>query len=179
MTWTERVRVWSHFRRAVAGSEIGWRTMQVPSELYHHGLDGLKNPNGDMLMKDTFKRFIATVLIVCTTSFGVQGMARAQIVGTDEAQATLNASAQRDRLDSFLARDDVRQDLVKRGVDVVAARERVGSLTDAEVAALAGRIDQAPAGGDVVGVIFTVFIVLLLTDILGWTKVFPFTRPIR
>jgi hypothetical protein len=27
--------------------------------------------------------------------------------------------------------------------------------------------------------LLTVFIVLLITDILGFTKVFPFTRPIR
>jgi hypothetical protein len=44
---------------------------------------------------------------------------------------------------------------------------------------LAGRVDQAPAGGDVLGLLFTVFIVLLVTDILGLTKVFPFTRPVR
>jgi hypothetical protein len=130
-------------------------------------------------MNDTFKRFIASVLIVCTTSFGAQGLAQAEIVGTEEAQATGAAGAQRDKLKEYLARDDVRQALMKQGVDVAAARERVGSLTDFEVAALAGRVDQAPAGGDVVGVIFTVFIVLLITDILGWTKVFPFTRPIR
>ena len=28
-------------------------------------------------------------------------------------------------------------------------------------------------------VVFTVFIVLLVTDILGFTKVFPFTRSVR
>ena len=48
-----------------------------------------------------------------------------------------------------------------------------------EVAQVAGRIDQAPAGGDILGVLFTVFIVLLVTDILGLTKVFPFTRSVR
>jgi hypothetical protein len=42
------------------------------------------------------------------------------------------------------------------------------------------QIDQDPAGAaDVVGVLFTVFIILLVTDILGLTKVFPFTRSVR
>jgi hypothetical protein len=37
-----------------------------------------------------------------------------------------------------------------------------------------------PAGGSsVIGVLFAVFIILLITDILGLTKVFPFTRPVR
>jgi hypothetical protein len=52
-------------------------------------------------------------------------------------------------------------------------------MSDSEVAQLAGRIDQAPAGGEVLGLLFTVFIVLLITDIMGLTKVFPFTRSVR
>jgi hypothetical protein len=52
-------------------------------------------------------------------------------------------------------------------------------MTDDEVRSIAGRIDSLPAGGDVLGILFTVFIVLLVTDILGFTKVFPFTRSIR
>jgi len=56
---------------------------------------------------------------------------------------------------------------------------RVQALSDAEVAQLADRVDQAPAGAGVVGVLFTVFLVLLVTDIMGLTKVFPFTRSIR
>jgi hypothetical protein len=55
----------------------------------------------------------------------------------------------------------------------------VAALTDAESAQVAAQIDQAPAGGDVLGVIVTIFVVLLITDILGFTKVFPFTRAIR
>jgi hypothetical protein len=31
----------------------------------------------------------------------------------------------------------------------------------------------------VLGVALVVFLVLLLTDILGYTKIFPFTRPAR
>ncbi|MNC85145.1 hypothetical protein D3C83_07280 [compost metagenome] len=66
------------------------------------------------------------------------------------------------------------------GVDSAAARARVDALSDEEVAALADRIEQLPAGGhDVVGVLLVIFIVLLITDILGVTKIFPFTKPIR
>jgi hypothetical protein len=40
-------------------------------------------------------------------------------------------------------------------------------------------VDQAAAGGDILGILFTALLVLLITDILGWTKVFPFTRSIK
>ncbi len=87
--------------------------------------------------------------------------------------------AERERVSAFLARAEIRDALQAQGVSPEATTERVQAMSDAEVAQLAGRIDQAPAGGDILGVLFTIFIVLLVTDILGLTKVFPFTRSVR
>jgi cytochrome c1 len=101
----------------------------------------------------------------------------AGLISTEQAAA---AQPGRALLEQTLARTDVVAALQTRGVSVDAARDRVAALTDAEAAQVAALIDQAPAGGsDVLGVIVTIFLVLLITDILGWTKVFPFTRPIR
>lgn len=130
-------------------------------------------------MKNTFQRLLASILIVCTATLGMPGFAQASIISTDEALSTQAANAHRDTVNRFFARDDVRQSLVTQGVDPDAARERANALTDAEVADLAGRVATAPAGGDVLGVVLTVFLILLVTDLLGWTKVFPFTRTIR
>lgn len=128
-----------------------------------------------------FKRYVAFLLIVSTAWAGVPLTAQARLVTTDEVlpdQAT-TTSASRERVDRFLARDDVRQALQDHGVRPQDAVERVRAMSDDEVEQLAGRVDQAPAGGDVLGVLFTVFIVLLVTDIMGLTKVFPFTRSVR
>jgi hypothetical protein len=60
------------------------------------------------------------------------------------------------------------------------AKARVDSLTDQEVAEIAARFDQLPAGGNGIGVIVgaavLIFLVLLITDILGVTDVFPFVK---
>jgi hypothetical protein len=134
-------------------------------------------------MKNAFRRFMASILVFCMATLGMQGGAQAGIIGTGDvlaAQSALaNADLNRDTLNRFLARDDVRQGLVAQGIDPEAARARVSALTDAEAASLAGRVDQVPAGGDVLGILFTALLVLLITDILGWTKVFPFTRSIK
>jgi len=128
-----------------------------------------------------FKRYIASVLVVVTALSGLPLTAQAGIVTTGEfiSSHTASANSNRERVGSFLARDDVRQALQTQGISPQAAVERVQAMSDAEVEQLAGRIDQAPAGGDVLGVLFTVFIVLLVTDIMGLTKVFPFTRSAR
>jgi hypothetical protein len=79
-------------------------------------------------------------------------------------------------------RADVRAELERRGVSATEAKKRIDALSDDEVEHLAGRLDSLPAGGDVEGVLwiaFLVFLVLLVTDILGFTKVFSFTRPAK
>ncbi|MBI3533506.1 MAG: PA2779 family protein [Burkholderiales bacterium] len=126
-----------------------------------------------------FKRFIATLLVATTSLTSLPLTAQAGIVPTDAVLPQSAAAVHRERVSSFLARDDVRQALQAQGVSPQAATERVQAMSDNEVEQLAGRIDQAPAGGDVLGVLFTVFIVLLVTDIMGLTKVFPFTRSVR
>lgn len=125
------------------------------------------------------KTSIASLLIVCVTSLSLPTQAFAAIVTTEEAVASSGMSGERERIASFLSRDDVRKSLEAQGVDPQAAIERVAILSDQEVQQLATRIDNAPAGGNILGILFTVFIVLLVTDILGLTKVFPFTRSIR
>ena len=130
----------------------------------------------------SFKKIVSTGLIICITAAGLPFSAQARIVATEEITAPAVTSTQsnsRATVNQFLARDDVRQAMLGQGVSSQAALERVAAMSDSEVAQLAGRIDQAPAGGDVLGILFTVFIVLLVTDIMGLTKVFPFTRSVR
>jgi len=105
--------------------------------------------------------------------------AHAALIGTGQVAATAQSSAERDRVRSFLQREDVRHLMQQRGLDADTALARVDAMTDAEVQTVSKQLDSLPAGGDVLGVLFTVFVILLITDILGLTKVFPFTRPIR
>lgn len=134
---------------------------------------------------NAFKRLTASMLVVCVTGLSLPLQAGAAIVSTQEAAAApaassaAAASAERDRVIGFLSREEVRQSIEAQGVDPQDAIKRVQAMSDEEVQQLAGRIDQLPAGGNIIGVLFTVFIVLLVTDILGLTKVFPFTRSIR
>lgn len=128
---------------------------------------------------NTFKRALASVLIVCMSTAGMPVIANAGIVSTEEAISVQSAAENRAKVEGFLARADVRDAMVAKGLDGNAAAERVKAMSDAEVAQLADRVDQAPAGAGVIGVLFTIFIVLLITDILGLTKVFPFTRSVR
>ena len=122
-----------------------------------------------------FHRLVAHLLIVSLAGLGLPLPAQAGMVSTDSALT----GTERARVAEFLDRHDVQAQLQARGVRADEVRARVAALTDEEVSQMASRIDSLPAGGDVLGILLTVFIVLLITDILGFTKVFPFTRPIR
>lgn len=127
---------------------------------------------------NAFKRFTSTFLACAMLLASLPMNAQAGIVTTEEALTVSSVSSDRARVDGFLAREDVHQALLANGITPQAAMDRVKAMSDAEVAELAGQVDQAPAGG-LIGTIVFVFLVLLVTDILGLTKIFPFTRSAR
>lgn len=104
--------------------------------------------------------------------------AKAEMIGTETAVHLAGKEQSRAIVTAFLERDDVRQTMAQQGVDVAEARKRVAALSDAELQQIAQKVDQLPAGGDgvgaVLGAILLVFFVLLITDLLGLTHVFPF-----
>lgn len=134
-------------------------------------------------MSTRIRRLVAAVAIVSLSHAGLVHAAGsalatpAPLIGAEQVAA---AASGRVLLEQTLQRADVVAALQARGVSVEAARERVASLTDAEAAHVAAQIDAAPAGADgVLGTIVFIFVLLLITDILGFTKIFPFTRSIR
>ncbi len=131
----------------------------------------------------TFFRQTAFLLIVSMFTLFIQvPMAQAALVGTQDALAVDadKSAAQRDAVRGFLQRNDVKAQLETLGIKAEDAQARVDTLTDSEVASIAGKLDQLPAGGDsVLGVIVFIFVLLLITDILGLTKIFPFTRSVK
>lgn len=90
----------------------------------------------------------------------------------------------RNKIITFIKNDKVKKEMMNLGIDNEEAIQRLASLSNSEVKQLSGQIENRQAGGDfgigsIVGAVVLVFLVLLVTDILGFTKVFPFTRSIK
>jgi hypothetical protein len=99
------------------------------------------------------------------------------MIGTEAVVNAAQAQQYRERLLTVLNRDDVQAQLLARGVDPAQVQARVDSLTDEEMQTLATNMDQLPTGGDgVVGALVLIFIILLITDLMGLTNIFPFVR---
>lgn len=120
--------------------------------------------------------------LVVASMLTVQLPARAAVIDTDAttvSATTSGVNGQRQQVLDFVARQDVQTQLQSLGVSPQQAAERIAALSDDEIQQLHGKMPQTAAGGDILGVLVFLFVLLLVTDILGLTKVFPFTRSIR
>jgi hypothetical protein len=131
-----------------------------------------------MSLLQSLRKPIACLVIAAITTFSISwAPAHAAMLSTDKI---LKQNLDRERFTILLDRSAVQKQLEAWGVKHEEAKELVDSLTDREIAEIVSRIDSMPAGGSVlttlVGGALLVFFVLLLTDILGYTDVFPFVK---
>ena len=106
--------------------------------------------------------------------------ANASMIGTEQSLKEDKYPLKREVLKNMLERKEIQEKLILYGVNLDNARVAVDSLTDDEILELAQKMDELPSGGDgvgaLVGAALIVFLVLLITDILGYTDIFPFVK---
>jgi hypothetical protein len=127
------------------------------------------------------RKAIAILVIVSFSTFCIiSAPARARMINTDEIFKQNLYDLSRKSINKFLDRSEVQNYLVAWGVSPEEAKARIDSLTDDEIENIASRINRLPAGGDglgtIVGAALLIFIILLITDILGYTDVFSFVK---
>jgi len=127
------------------------------------------------------RRPIACLVILSLFAFTIiSAPAHAVMINTAEILNQKQQDFARKRLHMLLDRSEVRKHLETWGVNPEEAKARVDSLTDQEIVKIVARIDHLPAGGNgigtIVGAAVLIFLVLLITDILGWTDIFPFVK---
>ena len=122
------------------------------------------------------KKLALSLLIVAGVVFASLP-AQAAMVGTAEIGNSM-AGLELDQAALQQKREWIHQQLLAHGVSPADSRLRVNSLSDSQVVQIHQRIDEMPAGAGVVGVVVLVFIVLVITDAMGATDIFPFIRPV-
>jgi len=119
------------------------------------------------------------VYLVCLSilNLGSPLVAEAGMVGTLQAVEAHTRAGDLATVNSALARDDVRTQLVALGVEPAQVEARVAALTDAELRTLAERMGQMPAGGSsalaIIGIVFLVLLILEAVGVIDIFKKFP------
>ena len=121
--------------------------------------------------------FMATMMLLIATPHQTL---LAVMVPTEATIYQIKAQDARDHLKTLISKNDIKKSLISRGIDPMEAKARIDSLSDSEVIEVADKIEQLPTGGGAFGAVIAasviVFLVLLVTDILGYTDIFPFVK---
>ena len=102
--------------------------------------------------------------------------ANAAFVTTNQMVEKAYISIEKDQILSTLDRDDVRQVLIAKGVDISHVQARVAAMSDIEIQSLQQDLDSLPAGAGAGSVLVTLVLVFVVLDIVGVTNVFTFIR---
>lgn len=110
--------------------------------------------------------------------------ALAALVGTETVIENNRIAETRNYLKKALEREEVKNALTARGIDPMEAQARIDSLSDSEIAHIADRMDQLPAGGDsffifLILVAVVAFVTIVVLDAMGYTDILPFVEPAK
>jgi hypothetical protein len=112
---------------------------------------------------------VVSLAIVCTGFAQVShaGVIETSFLADQEDRATSIA-----RVEVLLASAEVARQFEKLGVDQALVAQRIQAFSNAELLLLEEQMDQQVAGGDALGVIGAVFLVLLILELVGVTDIF-------
>jgi hypothetical protein len=118
-------------------------------------------------------RTLATLLSI--TLFCSVPLANVQAGMLDTAKLTQQHQSQQERQDiqNLLAREDVASYLKDHGVNPTDVQGRLDSLSDAEISRMHDKLNDLPAGGEILGAILLIIVIFMLLDIAGVTDIFP------
>ena len=116
--------------------------------------------------------FVCRLVSVAIISMGFVQISGAGVIGTQQMIDSEARQKQLSRVESFLLRQDVADQLIDFGVAPEKVMARIQHMTSAELAALEGKIGEQVAGGDALAIIGTVFLVLLILELVGVTDIF-------
>ena len=123
-------------------------------------------------MHHTLTRLIILPLLVtfCVVST-LTPAAQATVIDT-RTLLSVEADSPQSDVQSFLARKEVREQMVLLGVDPDDASNRVAALTEQELSQLQHHISDLPAGSNALALIGAVFLVLIILELVGVTNIF-------
>lgn len=124
------------------------------------------------MKSNTLREFLVRLLSVALISMGFMQVSSAGMIGTEYLVESEARAASLDRLQVLLAKQDLAEQLQAFGVAPELVADRLAGLTSAELLQIEGTLSSQTAGGDALGVIGAVFLVLLILELVGVTDIF-------
>ena len=125
-----------------------------------------------------FKQALLIILSISVIGLSL-GNAQAAVVSNQQIiHKTYQADGKQTLLQT-ITREDVQQQLLSMGVDSTDIESRINQMTHEEIALLNQQVTELPAGASALGTVAFVFLVFVITDLIGATDIFPFVNPVH
>ena len=105
--------------------------------------------------------------------------AQAAMIGNQQIISQNQSQQTRDSLQQLFAQQAAQQQLRAWGVSPDRIKSRIDSLTDTELARINQQVNDLNAGGNILGILLVIFVVFIITDVIGATDIFPFVHPVN
>ena len=115
--------------------------------------------------------------ILCPMLVLGMSQASAAVFSSEQVIANQQFHFNKQQVLSYVDSAEVQNKLIELGVSPADAKQRIANMTAEELNALNSQMNEMPAGG-IVGVVVTVLVVVVVTDLMGLTDVYPFINPI-
>ena len=122
---------------------------------------------------------ILTLALSLLLILAPMGQAQAAIIANAQLMDQVQLTNDKEVLLQTINRVEVQQQLLDMGVSTADIESRVNQMTQQEIAQLNQQINELPAGSGVLGFILVIFIVFVITDVIGATNIFSFIHPVR
>jgi len=126
----------------------------------------------------SIQKYISILLSITLMSLSFTST-QAAMISNDMIINHAQHSSAKAELIQTINRSDVKQQLLNMGVKPADIESRINLMTHEEIAQLNQQIDELPAGGSILGVLLIIFIVFVITDVIGATDIFPFIKPVN
>lgn len=113
-----------------------------------------------------------TSIILSTALLVNAAPVQAAMVGTDSLLVQQSQAAQLTEVQAYMAREDVQDQMKALGVDPATAATRVAAMTTSELSQVQQHIKDMPAGGSALGLVLTVFLILIILELIGAINIF-------
>ncbi|MCC5870409.1 MAG: PA2779 family protein [Gammaproteobacteria bacterium] len=123
-------------------------------------------------MKTRFNMFFAMVASVTLVLGSTIGVAQGAMLDSATLLSLEQRAQSMHNIEQALSHDALARQMEAMGVDPAVVIERMAQLTDDELRVMESRLNDLPAGGDVLAVIGIVFVVLLILELVGVIDIF-------
>ncbi len=117
------------------------------------------------------KRFIVWIMSFSLLGASLPSISYAGMIGTQTLIENRQLDDSRARVEEFISREKVQEQIVALGANPAEVKDRLAALTGEELRLLEQDIDNMPAGGILV-VIGIVFVVLIILELTGTIDIF-------